>query len=129
MTTILDIVRARVGRRHKITRGEMRGLLADLATHGLALDNGWAAPNPAGDHAQGWADTCADVTVVSVLADDDPVEPRLSSSNPGSIRYDSPGSMHPMLHATLMFCSAECAERRDTVEYLRARAQRLLIVE
>ena len=128
MTNILDIVRRHVGRRHKITPREMRDILYSLEAAGLELANGWSGAQPGQDHATAWVAACRDITVISVLDAADPMEPRLSSSNPGSIRYDQPGSMHPMLRATVMFVSPRCVERRDTLDYLRDRADRVLIV-
>lgn len=130
MTSILDVVRAHVGRRRKITRAEMRDILTDLAGHGLNMNNGWCGiPQPtnppASDLAAAWTKMCEGIRVISVLADTDSPRVRYSSSNPGSIRYDDPGSMHPMLRATLMFATADLAEQMG---HLRRKAKRVLVV-
>lgn len=127
---IIGIVRSRVGRRPHISRAEMRDILVALETAQLvALDNGWQRHREDGDHAAAWADACTDITVISVLAESDPVQARLASSNPGSIRYDQPGSMHPGLRATLMFAPPGATSESGDFDYLRRRAKRLLIVE
>lgn len=122
--TMLDTVRRHVGRRPRITRGEMIAILADLAGDGLGLDNGWGGPD-----ADGWANMCRGITVVSVLEDGQAFTARAASSNPGSIRYDDPGSMHPMLRAAVMFAPADLADMPyDQIGQLRRRAGRVLIV-
>lgn len=125
MTDIKDIARSHVGRRHKISRVEMTAILDDLAARGLvSLDNGWGGPD-----AAGWAKMCDGIQVISVLADDDAPAARAASSNPGSIRYDDPGSMHPLMHATLMFAPDELADHPyDQIGQLRNKADRVLIV-
>lgn len=134
MTTILTEARHLIGRRHKISRAEMAVLLARLHDRQLIeLNNGWggarrankAAPTTE-ELANGWAACCDGICVISVLADSDPVIVRLASSNPGSIRYDEPGSMHPLLRATLMFAPTE--SRPQTASYLRGRCARLFLV-
>jgi hypothetical protein len=124
---IVALVRASVGRQHKITREQMRDLLAELESRGLVeLKNGWCQPRAgtSADYAGGWADMCRDITVISVLDATDPIEPRLRSSNPGEVRYDEPGRMHPLLKASLMFAPESLGE----YEYLRRRCRRLLVV-
>lgn len=122
---ILDIVRSAIGARRKITRQEMAGILDHLALRGLELNNGWGGPD-----AAGWAESCAGINVISVLADEDSPVARAMSSNPGSIRYDSPGSMHPQLRATLMFAPSELADMPyDQIGQLRDKCDRLLVVE
>ena len=125
MTAIIDTVRTHVGRRHRITRAEMRAILAALAEAQLVeLDNGWQQHRQDGDHAAAWTDACRGIIVVSVLAPDDAPAARLASSNPGSIRYDSPGGMHPLLRASVMFAPAGL-----DAGYLRSKATRVLLVE
>lgn len=118
---MLDIVRARIGERRRITAAEMAAILDDLAAVGLHLDNGWGGPD-----AAGWAKMCKDITVISILTDTDAPEARNASSNPGSIRYDDPGSMHPMMYASLMFAPAAL---EDLVGQLRRRADVVLVVD
>lgn len=125
---ILSVVRrTAIGRRHRISRAEMRRLLQVLSDYQMIdLENGWVdAGKGDGDMTEAWAQACRGITVISVLSDSD----FRSGSNPGSIRYDDPGSMHPMLRPTLMFASAEACERHETLEYLRDRAKRVLIVD
>jgi hypothetical protein len=51
---------------------------------------------------------------------------RVASSNPGEIRFDEPGQMHPQLRACAMFVAD--GQRESTVDYLRRRCGRLLTV-
>src|SRR3990167_8003142 len=117
----LDIVRQHVGRRHRITRAEMRAILTSLAESGLDLGNDCvfdASP-------ERWEQCCACITVVSVLPDGD------HGRYHGRIRYDAPGSMAPGQRAALMFVSVDLAEDRhgcDPIGYLRPKTGRLLIV-
>jgi hypothetical protein len=127
---ILKVVRAVVGRRCRITRADMRLILADLAAAGLVqLGNGWGGSRPDQSYhanAAAWTETCRDLTVVSVLAARQSHPARVASSNPGEIRYDQPGSMHPQMRACVMFMPA--GQREGTVEFLRRRCRRLLTV-
>lgn len=143
---ILDVVnRSPIGKRHQITRQEMADLLNVLQVQQLVdLNNGWCGiPHmtvdaagqpqptepPAAELAAAWAKMCRGIQVISVLADSDPVAARLASSNPGAIRYDDPGSMHPQLRATLMFAPAEMADHPyDQIGQLRRKARRVLVV-
>jgi hypothetical protein len=128
---ILALVSSAVARRHRITRNEMRSVLDDLWRHKVVeLDNGWQTPRQDGDHAQAWADMCTGITVISILANDDSPVARNASSNPGSIRYDDPGSMHPLMRPTLIFAPASLADLEyDQIGQLRRRARRVLVVE
>jgi hypothetical protein len=130
-TVILATVRAVAGRRRQITRAEMRLILADLASQGLVnLGNGWGRSHPeqsAMANAAAWTETCRDLTVVSVIMAARQSHPaRVASSNPGQIRFDQPGSMHPQLRACVMFTAA--GQRDSTVAFLRGRCRRLLTV-
>jgi len=134
---ILTVVaRSPIGRRHKIGRSEMSDLLNVLQIQRLVeLDNGWGgsagkAGAPAAELASAWADTCRGINVISVLADSESPAARNASSNPGSIRFDDPGSMHPLLRATLMFAPAALAQMPyGQIARLRTLAKRVLIVE
>jgi len=64
---------------------------------------------------------CRDSTVVSVL----PTYGADGEISPG-VRYDAPGSMHPMQMADLAFVPVACAG--DTVGYIRRHARRVLLV-
>jgi hypothetical protein len=127
---ILKAVRAVAGRRRQITRAEMRLILADLDAQGLvSLGNGWGESRPdqsSTANAAAWTETCRDLTVVSVMAARQSHPARVASSNPGTIRFDQPGSMHPQLRACVMFAAS--GQREGTVEYLRRRCRRLLTV-
>jgi hypothetical protein len=86
----------------------------------------WHGQGASADPATAWTDLCQDITVISLLDDTDPAAARLSSSNPGEIRYDYPGSMHPLLMASVMFCCD--AQSSDAVSYLRSHSRRLFLV-
>lgn len=118
-----------VGRRWRITRREMADILARLADLGLDLDNGWQGRRPDGDHAAAWTEMCCGIRVVSVIAAEDGLLARRGSSNPGDIRYDDPGAMHPLLRAALMFAPATLAELPyDQIGQLRRKADRVFLV-
>jgi hypothetical protein len=127
---ILDVVRTVAGRRPQISRAEMRLILANLSAEGLvSLGNGWGGSRPdqsSTANAAAWTETCRDITVVSVMAARQSHRARVASSNPGTIRFDQPGSMHPQLRACVMFAAA--GQREGTGEYLRRRCRRLLTV-
>lgn len=112
-------VRDMIGRRHKIGRREMAGLLRRLASEGLDLSNDCVPPG--GDTPEGWAARCTGICTVSVLAD--------GATPHGAVRYDDPGSMHPMHQAALMFAPADLAADNSTLAYLRSHASRVLIVD
>lgn len=119
----LDIARDIVGRRHRITRDDMVAILSELAREGLDLRNSYVAGTLAeapGDQARAWGRMCRDITVISV-------GPGLRD---GWVRYDEPGSMHPMQRAELLF-AAEALERLefDQIGQLRRHARRVLIVK
>jgi hypothetical protein len=129
-TAILETVRAVAGRRHRITRAEMRLILADLSAAGLvSLGNGWGGSRPdqsSSANASAWTETCRDITVVSVMSASQSHRARIASSNPGEIRFDTSGQLHPQLHACVMFVSH--GQRHSTVAFLRRRCRRLLAV-
>lgn len=115
---ILDVVRAIVGRRSRITRAEMRDILGQLnAVGGLDLANDCAGDTtPAG-----WERACRGITVISVQSD--------APSYHGQIRYDEPGSMAPLQRATLMFVAEALGDYEyDQIGQMRRRADRVLIV-
>lgn len=132
-TEILAVLDRTVGDRPAITRREMADLLYMLQVEQLVeLGNQWGGSDPdapASTNAAAWTKTCRGINVVSVLADEDAPGARLASSNPGSIRYDQPGSMHPEMFATLMFCPRGCTDSEGGYDYLRRNCERLLIVE
>jgi hypothetical protein len=136
MSEIIDIVRARIGRRHKITRQEMASILDDLAAAGLHLGNDcvpttWLydadgiATGPSPDASRAWAEACRGITCISVMPADGG-----GATWHGHVRYDQPGSLHPMHQAEVMFVSSEQEGRRyDPIGYLRGHAKRVLIVD
>ncbi|OFW05630.1 MAG: hypothetical protein A3H96_11255 [Acidobacteria bacterium RIFCSPLOWO2_02_FULL_67_36] len=135
MTTVIDIlgtVRALVGRRRQITRDEMQAIL--IAIHGPALpDRSTIGGRDADGHlymgeewirdrdqelpatARAWARLCHGITCVSVF--------------PDGVRYDEPGTMHPLQHAPLTFVAADVVgDECGTIGYLRRHADRVLVV-
>lgn len=139
MTTLRDIVRKTVGRRHRISRGEMRAILYRAARDlDLELNIGWGgsdtrlfgsrADEAISRGAEAWERMCNDITVISVFATGSATVVQRTSSNPYDIRYDEPGSMHPLLQAEVMFAPPSACERDGTADYLRRHAKRLLIV-
>lgn len=109
-TDVLRIVREHVGRRHRISRDEMVEILAAIGEAGVPLANGYVPGtmydtdwHEHSDHrraARAWEQICRDSTVISVGAD----------LRDGNVRYDQPGSMHPLQHAatTSTTRSARC---------------------
>lgn len=188
-TPARDIVRHHVGRRTRITSGEMRAILLalplDLAAVStiaarddegrLHLPTGWVeptratptcAPGECVGHdeiycgilhrrtdgrcdclchvppsmrplaetpeqlasrereavADAWSRACTGITVISVWG------PR-GDEYPGGIRFDMPGSMHPLQHADLMFVAARLGDYdHDQIGLMRRKAHRVLII-
>lgn len=116
----LDIVRQHVGRRSRITRAEMRAILVSLEARGLSLANAYIRDTLGQQAPRAWERACHGITCISVDA--------RGSLRDGQVRYDEPGSMHPQQHAELLFVAAAAAERRATLAYLRAHADRVLVV-
>ena len=117
----LDIVRQHVGRRSRITRTEMRAILHSLAHAGLDLANPYVSDTLGGDAADAWVRACRDIRVISVDA---------RGLRDGYVRYDEPGSMHPMQRAELMFVSAALGDYDyDQIGQMRRHADRVLIVQ
>jgi hypothetical protein len=127
---ILDIVRTRVDRRWRITRAEMRDILAEFAAQGGSLENdgmmqtiewAWDARGagtrvgPSADAPRVWANACTDITVISVMPDHGG-----APTYHGRVRYDEPGSFHPMHMAE--------EYEYDQIGQLRRRARRVLVV-
>lgn len=144
--TAIEIVRQHVGRRPRITREEMTAILFSLPTDLVAastivgraqdgetyyIDRQWVAPMEArAATAHAWAAACRRINCISVMR---------GSYYPNSdvevapvdgliVRYDSPGTMHPLHHAEILFVPATAAARRETIDYLRRHAGRVLIV-
>ena len=134
MTSIIDTVRRLVGRRHQITRQEMVDILLALeldparstitgrGTDGrLHVGDKWV-DDPADERravATAWERACRDITCISVMHDRDGI----------GVRYDEPGSMHPMQQAELIFVAeALGGYEYDQIGQMRRHAKRLLIV-
>lgn len=127
MTThaIIDTVRRAVGRRHRITRDEMRNILIALQMQGVVnlADGCWGGARPTksvAENAAAWVDMCQGITVISVLP--------ATGRYPGEVRFDEPGSMDPTLYAALMFAPSSLCARRSSLDNLRNHSKRLLIV-
>lgn len=118
MKAMLQVASSAIGRRRKINQAEMSACLQAMADAGLDLGNDCvmdASPEK-------WARMCHGLTCVSVLAD--------GAAPHGQVRYDDPGSMHPMHYAAVMFAPAALAddEEHDPVGYLRRHCKRLVLV-
>lgn len=124
ISTILDTVRRLVGRRSRISREEAVRLLTELHEAGLTdLDDDWhggpydaRSGATAARSAAAWVDRVRDIIVVSVVPWRD---------GPAEVRYDTPGSMAPMMQAELMLCT----DSINDLDYLRRRCGRLLVLE
>lgn len=138
MSNILDIVLTVAGDRDSITREEMRDILArlpDLADHstivGRFADGALCIGNrrvedrdrESIETATAWANACEGIRCVSVLVDSD---------GDYQVRYDDPGSMHPLQHAELTFVPSAIDDGRtdggSAIEYMRRHADRVLLV-
>lgn len=123
MSTI-DTVRRLIGRRHKISRDEMRAILEALAADGVSLENGYM-PGTTPYHgawqaAHAWAKACRGITCISVDS---------RGLRDGQVRYDEPGRMHPMQHAELLFAPESLGRYEyDQIGQLRRHAARVLVV-
>jgi hypothetical protein len=119
MDNTLDIVRRRVGERDEITRREMSDILTALGAAGLDLRNGFLPPALTTPDA--WADRCGGIECISVDAG--------GGLRDGYIRFDQPGSMHPMQYAQVLFAPAELAGHEyDQIGQMQAHAERVLVV-
>lgn len=145
--TTLDTVRRLIGRRHKISRQEMMDILVALDLppeasticgrdqHGrLIIGTGRVqdCDFPAADQersamARAWANRCTGILCISVLRGSYYVGDALTDGL--TVRYDEPGSMHPMQRADLLFAPAELAHYDyDQIGQLRGRANKVLVV-
>lgn len=77
--------------------------------------------------AKAWADMCRGITCISVLPTVYWVGQE-ERHGPG-VRFDAPGSMHPLQQAQIIFVPESAAQRRETLAYLRRHAERVLIVQ
>lgn len=134
MNNILDTVRATVGRRSKITPAEMETILmsvpnlpqvSTIAGRGqdgtLYVGGTWVREraNETRATAQAWTSACSGITCISVMSGGDGL----------SVRYDQPGTMHPLHRAEVIF-APESLERHeyDQIGQLRQHAKRVLVV-
>lgn len=125
MTQTLDVVRRVVGRKRKITKDEMGAILMGLVEARLVnLCNGYVR-HTCGDDilaaSIAWVKACHDIYCISVDS---------RGLRDGQVRYDQPGSMHPMQHAEITFAPEGMTEDTpgSTYSYLRDHCDRLLIV-
>ena len=127
MTTTLDVVRRMVGRKSKITKDEMGAILVGLVETGIVnLCNGYVRDTCGDDvlaASVAWTKACHDITCISVDS---------RGLRDGQVRYDQPGSMHPIQHSELTFAPDGMPDAEpgsgSTVAYLRQHADRVLIV-
>lgn len=113
----LEVVRSLVGRRSSIDRAEMAQILRRLQAAGLSLVNDCVLPERA--TPSGWAEMCKGTLVISVLAD--------GTTPHGQVRYDQPGTLHPLHRAAIMFAPGEMSSD-PTRAHLRRHARRVLFV-
>lgn len=141
MSNTFEIVRAVVGSRHKITKQQMIDILLALPIDlphastitgrfddgrlyvgGKTIDD---ASMESDATARAWAELCKEITCISVLGTayhDAGGE----ITNGLGVRYDEPGSMHPMQQAEITFAPAGMV---GGYAYMRRHCRRLLIVE
>ena len=122
MRPIIEIVREKVGKRHKITSSELESILR--AVHQEcgrdSLANGYVPRSFDAVTERPWLAWMAilhGITLVSFGRD----------LRDGWMRYDQPGSMNPSQHAALTFVR-EHGVQAHSIEYLRGHCDRLLIV-
>ena len=127
MTTTLDVARRIVGRRLKITQDEMAAILIGLVDAGIVnLCNDYVR-HTCGDDVRAassaWVTACRSITCISVDS---------RGLRDGQVRYDEPGSMHPLQHSEIIFAPDGIPDANpgsgSTLKYLRRHADRVLIV-
>jgi hypothetical protein len=104
----------------------MGEILVTLAKAGINLGNSYVRGTCGDDlprASSAWVATCRGICCISVDS---------RGLRDGQVRYDEPGSMHPMQHAQVTFVPADIdAGRTDggsTVSYMRRHADRVLLV-
>lgn len=136
--SIHDTMSRIVGEREQITRTEMRDILArlpELADHSTIAGRFADGALCLGDRriedrdresietATAWANACEGIRCISVLA---------YSDGDYHVRYDDPGSMHPLQRAAVTFVPAAIDDGRtdggSSIEYMRRHAERVLLV-
>ena len=127
MTTTLDVVRRVVGRKSKITKDEMGAILMGLVEARLVnLCNSYVL-HTCGDDilaaSIAWSKACRRITCISVDS---------HGLRDGQVRYDEPGSMHPLQHSEITFAPDGMPDAEpgsgSTLAYLRQHADRVLVV-
>ncbi|MGH8519852.1 MAG: hypothetical protein ACREU9_00100 [Gammaproteobacteria bacterium] len=118
----IDIVRQHAGRRYKISRHKMAEILESLHREGLDLNLEIFVEDPSGAiRARKWANACTGINCISVCD--------YGAEHGFGMRYDDPGSMHPLHHAVIMFVPAELGGYEyDQIGQMRRRADRVLVV-
>lgn len=127
MTTTLDVVRRIVGRKSKITKDEMGAILMVLVEERLVnLCNGYVRDTCGNDilaASIAWCKACHGISCISVDS---------RGLRDGQVRYDQPGSMHPMQHSEITFAPDGMRDAEpgsgSTLRYLRQHADRVLVV-
>lgn len=125
MTTTLDVARRIVGRKSKITKDEMGAILMGLVEARLVnLCNGYVRDTFRDDilaASIAWVKACHGICCISVDS---------RGLRDGQVRYDEPGSMHPLQHSEITFAPEGMSEYTpgSTYAYLRRHADRVLIV-
>ena len=114
--TIDDHLAAAFGDRETITRDDLRAWLAMMATNG-AIDLPGIGREISADAPANWANAARGIVFISLFDEPD---------GPASIRYDEPGSMHPMQFAAACFVSEDLPA--GSVDYLRDHCERIIIV-
>lgn len=109
---VLGIVRGYVGRRWRITRAQAAEIVDRCIAAGVDPFNSCATDIT----ASGWVARVRSITCVSIAPTGD--------SPHGEIRYDDPGSMHPMQQSALTLTA-----HAESVPYLRRHARRVLLVD
>lgn len=121
----LDVVRRVVGRKSKISKDEMGAILMGLVEARLVNLCNRYVHDTCGDDilaaSIAWTKACEGIICVSVDS---------RGLRDGQVRYDQPGSMHPLQHSEITFAPEGMAEHTpgSTYAYLRRHADRLLIV-
>lgn len=129
MTKTATIISDTIGRKRIITRAEMETLLLALHEAGLDLSNAYVANSQKSPEiaAVAWAKSVEGITIISAS-----IEGRGLGHSDGCVRYDQPGSMHPMQKAEVMFVPENIENAFQPPSYAREfmtrHADRTLIV-
>ena len=113
--TIDDHFGAGFGYRLVISRQELRNWLAMLAVNG-DIELPGIGREIRSDAPANWANAASGITFVSIFDGD--------NGQPGSIRYDEPGSMHPLQPAAISFYAD--AMPAASLDYLQDHCGRLI---